>query len=103
MILKQSYKEKGFLEKAIHQKLKGRQVEQGSGVEWFRISAEQADVLIKATILEDDLAKEAKIPTEEEIALKKAADEAYFAQLLENERIWRIENNQPLPAYYRLS
>ena len=57
MVVKRTYGEKGFLEKTIHKKLKRRRVEEGSSVEWFRISVEQADALIVAAIIEDDISK----------------------------------------------
>ena len=57
MIVKRTYGEKGYLEKTIHQKLKRRRVEEGSSVEWFRISVEQAEALIVAAIIEDDISK----------------------------------------------
>jgi hypothetical protein len=57
LVVKRSYGEKGFLEKTLHHKLKHRRVEQGAGVEWFKVSVDQADILIKAAILEDDLSK----------------------------------------------
>ena len=57
LVVKRSYGEKGFLEKTLHHKLKRRRVDQGAGVEWFKVSVDQADILIKAAIVEDDLAK----------------------------------------------
>jgi hypothetical protein len=57
IVVKRSYGEKGFLEKTLHQKLKSRRVEQGAGVEWFKVSVEDADILIKAAIVEVDLAR----------------------------------------------
>ena len=57
LIVRHSYGEKGFLEKTLHQKLKSRRVEEVAGVEWFKVSADQADILIKAAIVEDELAK----------------------------------------------
>ena len=100
LVVKHLYKDKGFLEKTIHNKLKRRQVQEGAGTEWFKVSAKEADTLIKATIFEDSLSKEVKIETEEEIATKSAAGDAYFAQLLENELVWRIKNNLlPIPDY----
>ena len=57
MVVKRTYGEKGFLEKTIHKKLKRRRVEEGSSVEWFRISVEQAEALIVAAIIEDDISK----------------------------------------------
>lgn len=57
IVVKHSYGEKGFLEKTLHHKLKSRRVEQGAGVEWFKVSVEHADILVKAAIIEVDLAK----------------------------------------------
>jgi hypothetical protein len=58
LVVKQTYDEKGFLEKTLHNRLKRRRVEEGAGIEWFGISVEQADLLIRAAILEDELSKE---------------------------------------------
>ena len=58
LVVKQTYEEKGFLEKTLHNRLKRRRVEEGAGIEWFGISVEQADLLIRAAILEDELSKE---------------------------------------------
>ena len=82
LVVKHSYKDKGFLEKIIHQKLKHCQVEEGAGVEWFRVSVEEANSLIIATIFEDNLVNEEKA----------IASRAHFAQLLRNEIIWRLQN-----------
>jgi hypothetical protein len=57
IVVKRSYGEKGFLEKTLHHKLKHRRVEQGAGIEWFRVSVEQADILVQAAVIEDNLAK----------------------------------------------
>ena len=57
MVVKRTWGEKGFLEKTIHKKLKRRRVEEGSSVEWFRISVEQAEALIVAAIIEDDISR----------------------------------------------
>ena len=57
MVVRRSYGCKGFLEKTLHQRLKRRRVEEGPGVEWFKVSVEQAGVLIEAAILEDELAR----------------------------------------------
>ncbi len=57
MIVRRTWGEKGFLEKTIHHKLKRRRVEEGAGVEWFRVSVEQAETIIAATIIEDDISK----------------------------------------------
>lgn len=57
MIVRRTWGEKGFLEKTIHHKLKRRRVEEGAGVEWFRVSVEQAETIIAAAIVEDDISK----------------------------------------------
>lgn len=57
IVVKRSYGEKGFLEKTLHHKLQRRRVEHGPGVEWFNVSVDQADILVKAAIVEDDLSK----------------------------------------------
>ena len=57
VVVRRSYERKGFLEKTLHQRLKRRRVEEGPGVEWFKVSVEQAGVLIEAAILEDELAR----------------------------------------------
>jgi hypothetical protein len=57
IVVQRSYGEKGFLEKTLRQKLKKHRVEEGVGVEWFRVSVEQADLLVRAAILEDELSK----------------------------------------------
>ena len=51
LAVKHTYEEKGFLEKTLHHRLKRRRVEEGAGVEWFRVSVEQADLSIRAAIL----------------------------------------------------
>ena len=58
LVVKHIYEEKGFLEKTLHHRLKRRRVEEGAGVEWFKVSVEQADLLIRAAILEAELSKE---------------------------------------------
>jgi len=55
LVVKYSYGGKGFLEKALHNKLKQLRVEAVAGIEWFKLSAEQADLIIRATILEHEL------------------------------------------------
>ena len=57
MVVRRTWGEKGFLEKTIHHKLKRRRVEEGAGVEWFRLSVEQAEAIITAAIIEDDISK----------------------------------------------
>ena len=53
-----SYGGKGFLEKTLHDRLKHRRVEGGHGREWFRLTAEQADVLVRASVVDHELSKE---------------------------------------------
>ena len=53
-----SYGGKGFLEKTLHDRLKHRRVEGGLGKEWFRLRPEQADTLIRASIVDNDLASD---------------------------------------------
>ena len=57
MVVRRTWGMKGFLEKTIHHKLKRRRVEEGAGVEWFRVSVEQAETIIAAAIIEDDISK----------------------------------------------
>ncbi len=52
-----SYGGKGFLEKTLHDRLKHRRVEGGLGREWFKLSAEQADTLIRGSIVDHELSK----------------------------------------------
>ena len=44
----------GYLEKVTHQRLKCRRVENVAGTEWFQVSRDQADTVIKSVILEDE-------------------------------------------------
>lgn len=55
VVVERSYGGKGFLEKTLHDRLKRRRVEGGGGREWYRISPEQADILIKASIVEHEI------------------------------------------------
>jgi len=55
LIVQYSYGEKGYLEKTLHERLKHRRVEGGVGREWFRLTAEQADTLVKASIVDHEL------------------------------------------------
>ena len=55
IVVQYSYGEKGFLEKTVHDRLKHRRVEGGLGREWFRLTAEQADLLVRASILEHQI------------------------------------------------
>ena len=50
-----SYGGKGFLEKTLHDRLKHRRVEGGLGREWYKLTPEQADVLIRASIVDHEL------------------------------------------------
>ena len=50
-----TYANRGYLETAVHRRLAPYIVEEGPSREWFRLCPEQADVLVQATILEDDL------------------------------------------------
>ena len=56
LAIEHSYGGKGFLEKPLHDRLKHRRVEGGPGREWFKLSAEQADTLIRASIVDHELA-----------------------------------------------
>ncbi len=55
VVVERSYGGKGFLEKTLHDRLKHRRIEGGGGREWFQISAEQADILIKASIVDHEI------------------------------------------------
>ena len=57
IVVRRSYGEKGFLEKTLHQRLKCRRVQECAGIEWFKVSVDQAEILIRAAILEDELSK----------------------------------------------
>ncbi len=46
---------RGYLEQTIHLRLKCRRVENVAGREWFQVSRDQADTIIKSAILEDEL------------------------------------------------
>ena len=50
-----AYPQKGFLESTVHRRLAPWQVTTGHSREWFKLLPEQADVLIRAAILEYDL------------------------------------------------
>ena len=52
------YDKYGFLEPVIHRKLLPYRVEDGSGREWFRVAANQADAIIKGAIVEYELGQE---------------------------------------------
>jgi hypothetical protein len=53
--LRHTYPQKGFLETTVHRRLAQWQVSDGPGREWFKLLPEQADVLVRAVILEHDL------------------------------------------------
>ena len=50
-----SYPEKGFLEKTVHSRLSALCVEDVPGQEWFRLSHEQADAIVRAVVVEHEL------------------------------------------------
>jgi hypothetical protein len=47
----------GHIETEMHKKLEHRRVDTGAGREWFSVEPWQADVLIRAAILEHELSK----------------------------------------------
>ena len=55
IVVEHTYGDKGFLEKPIHDRLKHRRVDGGSGREWFNLSVEQADTLVRGCIVEHEL------------------------------------------------
>ena len=50
-----TYAHRGYLETTVHRRLAPWQVATGPSREWFSLSHEQADVLVRAAILEHDL------------------------------------------------
>ena len=50
-----TYAHRGYLETTVHRRLAPWLVNEGPGREWFRLLPEQADVLVRAAILEHDL------------------------------------------------
>ena len=48
----QSYYQMGFLESTVHRRLAERRVASGPGREWFHVTPEDADLNVRATILE---------------------------------------------------
>ena len=50
-----TYAHRGYLEPTVHRRLAPWLVNEGPGREWFRLLPEQADVLVRAAILEHDL------------------------------------------------
>ena len=53
--VRHTYAHRGYLETAVHRRLAPWQVSEGPSREWFRLLPEQADVLVRAAILEHDL------------------------------------------------
>ena len=50
-----TYAHRGYLETTVHRRLAPWLVNDGSSREWFSLSHEQADLLVRATILEHEL------------------------------------------------
>jgi hypothetical protein len=50
-----TYERKGYLETAVHRRLAPWQVSAGPGREWFRMLPEDADLIIRALILEHNM------------------------------------------------
>jgi hypothetical protein len=48
----QSYYLMGFLESTVHRRLAERRVASGPGREWFHVTPDEADLIVRATILE---------------------------------------------------
>ena len=48
----QSYYQMGFLEATVHRRLADRRVTSGMGREWFYASPEEADLIVRAILLE---------------------------------------------------
>jgi hypothetical protein len=48
----QSYYQMGFLESTVHRRLAERKVASGPGREWFHVTPDEADLIVRATILE---------------------------------------------------
>lgn len=55
MSVERVYGRKGHLEKLTHGRLKARRVEGAPGTEWFRLSVEEADTIIRGLIVEEEL------------------------------------------------
>ena len=47
-----TYGQMGFLESTVHRRLADRRVTSGMGREWFYASPEEADLIVRATLLE---------------------------------------------------
>jgi hypothetical protein len=56
LVVCSSYVGWGFLERILHAKLKHKRVEGGRGQEWFSVEPWQVDILVKAAIVEFELA-----------------------------------------------
>jgi len=52
MAVFQTYYQMGFLESTVHQRLSDRRVTSGPGREWFWASPDEADLIVRATVLE---------------------------------------------------
>jgi hypothetical protein len=52
MTVFQTYYQMGFLESTVHQRLSDRRVTSGPGREWFWASPDEADIIVRATVLE---------------------------------------------------
>ena len=48
----QTYYQMGFLEATVHRRLADRRVTTGPGREWFHASPDEADIIVRATLLE---------------------------------------------------
>ena len=48
----QTYYQMGFLEATVHRRLADRRVTSGPGREWFHASPDEADIIVRATLLE---------------------------------------------------
>ena len=55
MEVNHTYADRGYLETTVHRRLAPWLVNEGPSREWFRLLPEQADVLVRAAILEHDL------------------------------------------------
>ncbi len=48
----QTYYQMGFLESTVHRRLSDRRVASGPGREWFHASPDEADIIVRASLLE---------------------------------------------------
>ena len=55
MVICSTYERWGFIEKIIHYKLRHRNVNGGTGREWYHVTPEQADKLITNVIVEHEI------------------------------------------------